>query len=148
MDNRLLHDFAEIASDWFWETDAEHRFTFFSDRLSEVVGVPAETFLGISRAEVPKGSFEEDLWKAHIADLQARRPFRDFLYQAKRPADGSTFWVRTSGQPVFSEDGTFLGYRGTGSDVTAEVLARQQLEQSNAELKERNSDLLNAKRTI
>lgn len=148
MDNRLLHDFAEIASDWFWETDAEHRFVFFSERLSEVIGVPAEAYLGISRAEVPTDAVDCQHWKAHIADLEARRPFRDFVYQATRPADGTAFWVRTSGQPVFDEEGEFLGYRGTGTDVTAEVIARQQLEQSNAELKERNSDLLKAKLTI
>ncbi|MEM6496166.1 MAG: EAL domain-containing protein [Pseudomonadota bacterium] len=147
-DERMLHDFAEIASDWFWETDAQHRFTFFSNRISEVVGVPAEVFLGKCRAELPLGFDDTALWSDHVADLEARRPFRDFTYQARRPTDNSVFWVRTSGQPVFSQNGLFLGYRGTGLDVTVEVLARTQLEQSNVELKERNAELLKAKRTI
>ena len=36
---RLLEDFAEIASDWFWEMDADLRFSYFSSRLAEVAGV-------------------------------------------------------------------------------------------------------------
>ena len=32
---RNLEDFAGIASDWFWETDAEHRFTYFSSRMED-----------------------------------------------------------------------------------------------------------------
>ncbi|MEO0877050.1 MAG: sensor domain-containing diguanylate cyclase, partial [Bacteroidota bacterium] len=148
MDDRLLHDFAEIASDWFWETDAQHRFTFFSNRISEVIGVPAEFFLGKSRMELLKGSDDQNSWAEHFADLEARRPFRDFTYQAKRPIDNSAFWIRTSGEPVFSKAGNFLGYRGTGLDVTVEVLARAQLEKSNIELKKRNAELLKAKSTI
>ena len=28
---RRLRDFAELASDWFWEQDADANFTWFSD---------------------------------------------------------------------------------------------------------------------
>jgi len=38
---RNLDDFAGIASDWFWETDAEHRFTYFSARMEEVTRMRA-----------------------------------------------------------------------------------------------------------
>jgi PAS domain-containing protein len=29
-----VRDFSEVASDWFWETDAEHRFTYESENVS------------------------------------------------------------------------------------------------------------------
>ncbi|MEM6388178.1 MAG: EAL domain-containing protein [Pseudomonadota bacterium] len=148
MNKRLLHDFAEIASDWFWETDSEHRFTFFSRRLEEVTGVPSRDYIGKSRMEIPIAFQDDRKWLDHIEDLKAHRPFRNFTYKANRPSDGSEFWVRISGQPVFSPDGTFTGYRGTGTDVTAETVSRLSLEESNSVLARRNSELIAAKRTI
>jgi C4-dicarboxylate-specific signal transduction histidine kinase len=61
---------------------------------------------------------------AHIAAHELREPFRDFVYSLRRP-DGSTMYVKTSGRPVFDERARFLGYRGIGSDITAEVQGRE-----------------------
>lgn len=124
MPKRLLEDFAEIASDWFWETDAEHRFVYFSDRLAEVTGTPPEHFLGRRRDQIARDRSDEPAWAKHLQDLEARRPFRGLEYSAARP-DGSLFWVRISGMPIFDEAGVFLGYRGVGTDITA---ARAQAE--------------------
>jgi diguanylate cyclase (GGDEF)-like protein/PAS domain S-box-containing protein len=148
MNKRLLQDFAEIASDWFWESDHEHRFTYFSKRLEEVTGVPSKEFLGKSRMEIPLLAHDEIAWTNHLEDLKACRPFRNFVYKANRPSDGSEFWVRISGQPVFSLDGTFEGYRGTGSDVTNEVVGRQAIEERNELLARQNAELAAAKQTI
>ena len=57
-------------------------------------------------------------WQAHLADLEAHRPFRDFEY-VYAAEDGRTLHFRISGRPVYDDDGRFVGYRGTGSDVTA-----------------------------
>jgi PAS domain-containing protein len=34
------------ASDWLWETDAEHRFTWLSPNVEDLVGVPPEWHYG------------------------------------------------------------------------------------------------------
>ena len=56
--------------------------------------------------------------------LEAHQPFRDFVYPAVR-FDGSLMYVKVSGKPCFDAKGDFLGYRGTGNDVTASVRADQ-----------------------
>jgi len=56
--------------------------------------------------------------------LDARQPFRDFIYPAVR-FDGSLMYVKVSGKPRFDARGAFLGYRGTGNDATAAVRADQ-----------------------
>lgn len=117
----LFKDIAETASDWFWETDEDHRFTYISKRLEEVTGVSTKRFLGRTRAEVAEdapGIVE------HQADLDARRSFRDFCYEL--PGDGGEprYWS-ISGRPIY-EDGVFKGYRGSGRDRTAEELAEQE----------------------
>ena len=45
---------ADAASDWIWETDAEHRFSFLSDRFSVITGIPVESALGRPLSSVLK----------------------------------------------------------------------------------------------
>jgi diguanylate cyclase (GGDEF)-like protein/PAS domain S-box-containing protein len=130
MSKRLLEDFAEIASDWFWEMDADLRFTYFSARLAEVVGVDTGAEIGKSRLDIAANSADPSFWQSHIDDLLARRPFRDFVYPYKHK-DGRKRWFRISGQPVFdAQSQAFLGYRGTGSDITEECETRLELERT------------------
>ena len=44
-------DFAEGASDWFWEMDENLRFSYFSDRFPEISGVAKEDLIGKTRQE-------------------------------------------------------------------------------------------------
>jgi PAS domain-containing protein len=50
-DEERLRDFAEIASDWFWETDENLRFTYFSGRNDDI-GLDIETALGKTHLEM------------------------------------------------------------------------------------------------
>ncbi len=112
-----FRDFAECSSDWFWEMDADLRFSYFSERFLEVSGVAPERLLGKTREETGIPGVDEKLWRRHLRDLNAHRPFRDFSHPRTRP-DGSIVWLSISGQPYFGPDGTFMGYRGVGSDIT------------------------------
>ena len=67
---------------------------------------------------------EPDKWRRHREALDAYRPFRDFVYSIINQS-GSRIYVRTSGKPFFDVDGNFLGYRGTGTEVTALKRAEQ-----------------------
>lgn len=145
---RLLEDFAELASDWFWETDANHEFVYFSDRFTEVTGVPESQYLGRRRDQIALENMHQEKWRRHLEDLKARRAFRNFVYWTKRPDSGVELCVRISGQPIFSADGTFLGYRGVGTDITSEALTRDQLEKTNRQLEMRNRELEEAKESI
>ncbi len=121
--------FTEATSDWFWEMDAELRFTHFSGRFEEVFGVPSSILLGRRRQDMANPGETPAAWQQHLDDLRARRPFRDFTYKPDM-GTGRDIYCRLSGQPVFADDGTFLGYRGTGRDVTAEVLADRRANQA------------------
>lgn len=123
-----FRDFAESSSDWFWEIDTEFRLVYRTSGLSGDTGDTVE--LGRPRWEsddIVPGT--EDMWARHRADLEAHRPFRDFRFSAF-DKDGAIRHFKTSGVPIFSDDGTFLGYRGTTSDVTEQVALEEQLAQS------------------
>lgn len=131
-----FRDFAETGSDWLWETGPDHRFVQISEHL-RTVGIKSLARVGQRRWDFA-GDREEDpeKWRTHIAVHEAHQPFRDFLYPIVS-TDGSTIYIRTSGKPVFDAEGRFIGYRGVGSDVTAEVKGREAekaLRQAQAEL--------------
>ena len=114
-----FRDFARISSDWFWEQDAELRFTDLDDVSGRLPDQRAAR-IGKRRWEVPGALLTEAEWAPHIADLMARRPFRDFRFR-RVGADGKTRCFSISGKPVFDAAGNFIGYRGVGSDITAQV---------------------------
>lgn len=122
-EQKRFHDFAEAASDWFWETDDQNRFIFLSDGFTIRTGGPTHPYIGLTRRDlVTRGYIEADLnhsiWQKHFADLDAHRPFRNLIYHS-RYGDGHERVVSVSGVPVFDAYGAFHGYRGTGTDITA-----------------------------
>jgi two-component system cell cycle sensor histidine kinase PleC len=60
-------------------------------------------------------------WEEHFAGLERHEPFRDFVYTWRNPGREGTASI--SGNPLFGVTGRFLGYRGTGRDITEQVRA-------------------------
>ena len=118
-----FRDFAAASSDWFWEMDADLRFTYLSAEIENVTGLPAEWHYGKRREEVGIPDVSAKIWTEHLAALEARQPFKDFVY--RRNGRKGDVWLRISGVPVFDENGRFQGYRGTGSDLTEQYQAQQ-----------------------
>ncbi|MHB8269719.1 PAS domain-containing protein [Bradyrhizobium sp.] len=131
-----FRDYAETASDWFWETGPDHRVTRVSDHLNAIGIVPSH-LTGVSRWDIATDvESEPEKWRLHRAMHIARRPFRDFVYSTVSES-GSPVYVRSSGKPFFDASGKFLGYRGTGTDITATIRAdhaEQALREAQAEL--------------
>ena len=121
---RRFKDMVEAASDWLWEIGPDSRFTYLSDSMRHVLGVQPENVIGKKRISATAPNEGPEKWRRHMDDLENRRPFRDFQYEFVRP-DGSTQFVTISGKPVFDDDGEFLGYRGTGTNITAQVRAER-----------------------
>jgi len=118
----------EMSSDFYWESDAEHRITqrtpgSGSNALS---AARARAQLGKRRWEVPYLSPDESGWKAHRADLDAHRPFRNFEL-SRKDIDGTERFAAISGDPVFDSTGRFIGYRGVGTDITERKRAEEEL---------------------
>ncbi|KAF0220326.1 MAG: Signal transduction histidine [Rhodospirillaceae bacterium] len=115
-----FRQYSEINSDWFWETDRDERYVFVSDSFEAITGRSPATLLGKRRWDLGSSKMEVDaeMWQGHLEDLSAHRPFRDFKYWIEAD-NGRPCWLKESGGPRFDDDGRFIGYRGTGSDITA-----------------------------
>ena len=124
-----FHDFALTSSDWFWETDRQHRFTHTSDEIRGFGQDPTRV-IGHTRQELALDSEkDDDKWREHTAILDRHEVFRDFVY-ALRFEDGIERIVSISGKPVFDPAGQFLGYRGSARDMTEKILAERSLREA------------------
>jgi diguanylate cyclase (GGDEF)-like protein/PAS domain S-box-containing protein len=111
----------ELLSDWYWEQDAEFRFTVVSSRRPDKTADPFP-YVGRKHWEQPALNLTEADWERHRALLAWHQPFRDFEVQHVAD-DGRVVWVSLSGVPRFDEQGNFEGYRGIGRDITAQKRA-------------------------
>ncbi|MEK0082352.1 PAS domain S-box protein [Benzoatithermus flavus] len=121
-----LRDYAEASSDWWWETDTEHRFTAFSERFEEVLGIAPARLLGRHRWDSRRDDPADGDWDAYRRTVEAQEPFRDFTYAILDDA-GNRRVLQVSGRPVFDPDGSFKGYRGIGRDITLHHRLEQDL---------------------
>lgn len=122
-------DFAYVASDWFWETDATGRYIHMSEGINRLGAQPRDV-IGRTRAEARRALGIAPIGAGHQqldATETRQEPYRDHAIRF-RDAAGLERTLELSGQPVFDAEGTFQGYRGCGRDVTA-------IERTNAELR-------------
>jgi C4-dicarboxylate-specific signal transduction histidine kinase len=118
-----FRDYAETASDWFWEMGPDYKFTLLTEE-NAFGSNPAHRIGTVCWEHALDVETEPEKWRLLRAALDSRKPFRDFVYCATGGND-SPMYVKTSGKPVFDVNGEFRGYRGTGSDVTAIVRAQR-----------------------
>ena len=113
-------DISRLSFDMIWETGPDFSLTYFSPRVTDVLGFHPRELIG--RNLLTLGSFEST---EDVVTRKRRSPFRDSALSITH-RDGRIRRLKLSGLPIFSEDnGTFCGYRGTATDVSAETEARE-----------------------
>lgn len=128
-----LRDFAYAASDWFWETDADLRFTFVAQRTETADRLQAKDLIGKDPGDLDLTETDASVLKRHLKHLGQQKEIRNFVY-SMRQRNGSLRHFRVSGRPLFDDAGAFLGYRGVGTDITSEVVAERQRQQAEVRL--------------
>jgi diguanylate cyclase (GGDEF)-like protein/PAS domain S-box-containing protein len=123
-----LASLLSLSADWIWEQDEQLRFTYLSDGVELLTGIPAAMFIGKRRSFVNGFMAEPEALAELESRLAAREPFRDFAYRITRP-DGRPCHIMISGEPERAADGTFKGYRGVGRDVTQAALAEHRMQE-------------------
>lgn len=94
-----FEDYAYLASDWFWQMDADLRCTTLSGHFEAMTGRPASACLGRRTSDLAANAHDREFWQAHEEDLARRRPFRGFQHPVDHQG-GRRLWLRISGDPV------------------------------------------------
>ena len=122
----------EIGSDFYWEQDSQHRMSFISPAavFEDLFGTPVAQMLGRRTIELPAVSYDPAEGMRAQRAMSARQPYREIVCSITHP-DGRDRWASVCGAPRFDETGRFIGYHGTGIDITArkEAEAAAQLAQ-------------------
>ncbi len=122
-----FRDYAEVASDWYWEMDAGNRITYLSERFYAIMDVAAEEVIGGDVAALIRESADNPVHRDEcLAAIAMQIPFRGLCLRFIAP-DGTNSYCAISGKPNIDKEGQFLGYRGIGADITAQVYDAQSL---------------------
>ena len=113
-----FRDYAEASADWFWESDGLLKINVVSggpgglnfSNLTDLV----RTCQTRSTNEMLKTLHEHK----HFADCVVN--FTDEMQ--------NLVYLRVSGKPIFASDGSFIGYRGVGRDVSETMALNRRVE--------------------
>jgi diguanylate cyclase (GGDEF)-like protein len=114
----LVDEFEGHSNGWFWRTDAEGCLSYLSDKVAAELDAPDAPALGqplpaVFRMDSASPETERTLG-FHLA---ARTAFSNY---SVRPASRAKLerWWSISGRPITDQAGQFLGFVGSGSDLT------------------------------
>ncbi|MBO9518593.1 MAG: EAL domain-containing protein [Porphyrobacter sp.] len=117
----LLREFQENEADWLWQVDPNRRVRSASPRFAFALGKDPAAAEGLPFIQLIAGdSWDSGQFHPSLYDLaerlKRRESFSNLLVQVT-VATGRRWW-ELSGTPMLDENGSFIGYRGVGSDVT------------------------------
>lgn len=122
-----FRDLVDASSDWYWQTGPDHRFMSISERFTTLTEIPNGHMIGTTRHDFDHPETLPPQQAKHYDDLVNRRAFRDYKYSI--PYKDKTLIVTINGKPLFDNNGTFLGYIGTGSDISEDIASKIRFEE-------------------
>jgi diguanylate cyclase (GGDEF)-like protein len=123
-ESRTLSDAEKIAMldqletsglGWFWASDGEGRLTYITASLAERLDVELDELIGQPVARLFDPATNERGAKPLSLLLNTHKAFSGLAVQSARRQSSAV--LRLSGHPIFERE-RFLGFRGTGTDIT------------------------------
>ncbi|WP_186764649.1 EAL domain-containing protein [Comamonas flocculans] len=137
---QTLDTYTRLSSDWFWESDAQFRITqIYGDVLGKLKIAPGY-FMGKRRWEYQLVGVSAEQLAEHVAQHERHESFRNFEYGLVAP-DGSTSYLSVSGAPRFDAQGRFIGYHGTGMDISERRRNQRLLQERSEALERANAEM-------
>ncbi|MEA1676255.1 CHASE domain-containing protein [Nitrospirillum sp. BR 11163] len=121
----------ELSTDWYWETDADGRFTAVSQGVSRI-GQDHQSLIGKTRRELSADAQDPRL-EQYEDFVRRGQPFRDLRYDLIGN-DGALRHIVISGTPILDAAGACVGYRGSGRDVTEQLRSEEALRATSSRL--------------
>ena len=119
----LLREFEEGDADWLWQVDTTRKVRAISPRFAYALGREQADAEGKPLLQLIAGKhWETGKFPASLHDLadrlKERESFSNLIVEVS--IRGEPRWWELSGTPMRDDKGNFTGFRGVGSDVTAQ----------------------------
>ena len=115
---RLLAEYEQTGLGWFWETDRRGAISYLSPPICRLLGRKGAELLGKPFTELfildDSNREGERTLNFH---LSARSSFQELAVRAATPGDEERWWS-ISGRPIHDNFNNFMGFRGSGTDLT------------------------------
>lgn len=125
----LLSEYEETGQGWFWETDRRGHITYVTPRIAAILGKTAEElqgrpFTGLFLLDTDQQESERTL----VFHLSTRSSFQNLTVRAATLEEDERWWS-ISGRPVLDPFRNFMGFRGSGMDLTETRKSQQHVTQ-------------------
>ena len=115
-----------LSSDWYWEQDAELRFTRMESRHANKDEIK-HMLLGKRAWETGFEIQHEGGWDAHREIIESRKSFRDIIMY-RLLEDGQPYYISVSGEPVLDRNGCVIAYHGVSREITDQKIAEERIQ--------------------
>jgi diguanylate cyclase (GGDEF)-like protein/PAS domain S-box-containing protein len=112
----ILADYEDTGQGWFWETDRRSQLTYISAPVADLLGYTPETLVGQPLSALFNLDGAPDGERTLMFHLSARSAFQELAVKAA--IAGEERWWSVSGRPIHDEFDNFVGFRGSGTDLT------------------------------
>ena len=121
----ILADYEETGQGWFWETDRRSLLTYVSPTVAKALKRNPDRLIGQSFTRMfdleDTGEEGERTLMFHVS---ARSAFSELPVRAA--IDGEERWWSVSGRPIYDQFDNFVGFRGSGTDLTERKRSQEQ----------------------
>jgi diguanylate cyclase (GGDEF)-like protein/PAS domain S-box-containing protein len=113
----ILADYEETRQGWFWETDRRSLLTYISRPVARALGRSPDTLIGQPLVELfDLADTGQEGERTLLFHLTARSAFHELPVRAAIAEEER--WWSVSGRPIYDEFDNFVGFRGSGTDLT------------------------------
>jgi diguanylate cyclase (GGDEF)-like protein/PAS domain S-box-containing protein len=112
----ILADYEETGQGWFWETDRRSQLTYVSAPVASLLGENHEALIGRPLTDLFDLGEVQEGERTLLFHLNARSPFQELPLRAASGGEGR--WWSFSGRPIYDQFDNFVGFRGSGTDLT------------------------------
>ncbi len=114
----ILLDYEQTGQGWFWETDRKGTIAYVSPPICRLLGHDDEGLDGQPFTDLfDLDAFGQEGERTLTFHLSARSSFHELGVRAATGEEDERWWS-ISGRPIYDDYNNFMGFRGSGNDLT------------------------------
>ncbi|MDT8405841.1 MAG: EAL domain-containing protein [Methylococcales bacterium] len=122
-----FHRVAENSLTFIWEVNHDGLYSYVSPEVEKVLGYQPEVLVGRKYFYDIFPAALKATFKTEVLEMMRQKQSVTGFVNPLQSQSGATVWVKTTAFPVLDEAGNLLYYAGSGTDITEQKLADDQL---------------------